>query len=89
MLSPTRADAGRLMKTTIDIADSLLAEARELAAARNTTLRALVEAGLRQVIQQQRERPVRFKLKRATFKGNGLRAECQGQPFNRLRDWAC
>ena len=34
------------MKITIDIADGLLAQARELAAARNITLRALVEAGL-------------------------------------------
>jgi Bacterial antitoxin of type II TA system, VapB len=36
------------MKTTIDIADALLEEARQAAEASRTTLRALVEAGLRQ-----------------------------------------
>ncbi|MFO1265749.1 MAG: hypothetical protein U1F25_04380 [Rubrivivax sp.] len=76
------------MKITIDIADGLLAQARELAAARNITLRALVEAGLRQVLQQQGERSAPFKLRRATFKGKGLRAEWQDQPFDRLRDLA-
>jgi len=35
------------MKTTIDIADPLLDEARKLAAREGTTLRALVERGLR------------------------------------------
>jgi len=79
---------GTHMKTTIDIADSLFVEARELAAARNTTLRALVEAGLRQVLQENRARKLPFKLKRATFKGKGLRPEWQGQPFERLRDLA-
>ncbi len=36
---------GRNMKTTIEIADSLFPEARELAAARDTTLRALACEG--------------------------------------------
>lgn len=80
---------GTHMKTTIDIADSLLAEAKAAAAARETTLRALVEAGLRQVLHEPRGRPAPFRLRRATFKGKGLRAELQGQPFDRLRDLAC
>lgn len=77
---------GRNMKTTIEIADSLFAEARELAAARNTTLRALVEAGLRHVLQEQLARRAPFQLWRASFKGRGLRSELQGQPFDRLRE---
>lgn len=40
------------MKTTIDIADPLLAEAKRVAAAQGTTLRALVEQGLRRVLEQ-------------------------------------
>ncbi len=39
------------MKTTIDIADPLLREARKLANREGTTLRALVEQGLRHVIR--------------------------------------
>ncbi len=37
------------MKTTLEIADPLLRAARSLARRRGTTLRALVEAGLRKV----------------------------------------
>jgi hypothetical protein len=38
------------MKTTLDIADPLLRKARKVAARERTTLRALVEQGLRQVM---------------------------------------
>jgi len=79
---------GTHMKTTIDIADSLLADARRLAAERNTTLRAVVESGLRQVLAERRQRREPFRLRRATFKGKGLRHELQGEPFERLRDLA-
>jgi len=40
------------MKTSIEISDALLAEAREFARSNNTTVKALVEAGLRKVIAQ-------------------------------------
>jgi hypothetical protein len=38
------------MKTTVDIADPLLMQAKRLASKRGTTLKALMEQGLRQVI---------------------------------------
>lgn len=45
------------MKTSIDISDHLLQQARRLSRERGTTLRSLVEEGLRQVLaQQQQER---------------------------------
>ncbi len=49
------------MKTTIEITDSLLTEAKKLAAARATTLRAIVEEGLRKVIEEKPKKP--FKLR--------------------------
>jgi hypothetical protein len=49
------------MKTTIDIADSLLEQTKRLAARRGTTVRALVEQGLRRVIaEKQRDATFRF-----------------------------
>ena len=57
------------MKTTVEIADSLLAQARQLAAARSTTLRQIIEAGLRNLIETGQERP--FRLRDGSFGGKG------------------
>lgn len=40
------------VKTTIDIADGLMAEAKERAHSERTTLRALIERGLRRVLNE-------------------------------------
>lgn len=61
------------MKTTIDIADSLIEAAKKAAASERTTLRALIEEGLRAVLNGRRARMRRFKLRDASFKGKGLR----------------
>ncbi len=63
------------MKTTLDLADPLLEAAKGLAAREGTTLRALVEEGLRTVLARKRtSRP--FRLRDASFKGGrGLHPE--------------
>jgi hypothetical protein len=48
------------MKTTIDIADALLRKAHTMAAKRGTTLRALVEAGLRHELREKPPKPANF-----------------------------
>jgi hypothetical protein len=60
------------VKTTIDIADPLLEQAREIAARDGETLRSLVEQGLRAVIAQRSAREKPFKLRDASVKGDGL-----------------
>ena len=60
------------MKTTIDIADSMLKAAKEAAAREGTTLRALVEEGLRAVLGRRRAKAPRVRLRDASFKGNGM-----------------
>ena len=62
---------GSHIKTTLDISDPLLEAAKAAAARNGTTLRAIVEEGLRAVLAQ-RDSPRRFKPRDATFKGRGL-----------------
>lgn len=59
------------MKTTVEIADSVFRAARELAAREQTTLRALIEAGLRRELEE-RHRASPFRLRDASFDGEGL-----------------
>jgi hypothetical protein len=75
------------MKTTIEISEPLLREARRVAARQGLTLRALVERGLRLVVAQAKPSAA-FKLRRASFKGNGLQADLQGASWEELRDLA-
>jgi hypothetical protein len=75
------------MKTTVDISDSLLAEARKVAAREGVTLRALIERGLFRVVGDATQTEP-FKLRRASFKGAGLQAEFRDASWERLRDAA-
>jgi len=78
---------GNTMKTTVDIADPVLKEARKLAVREGTTLRALVEQGLRQLIsdkKQRKKKPVRLRL--VTFGGQGLQPEFQDADWEKIRD---
>lgn len=75
------------MKTTIDISDALMREARAVAARESVTLRSLVERGLRRVIAETRGRAP-FRLRRSSFKGQGLQAEFRGLSWDNIRDAA-
>jgi len=75
------------MKTTIQIADSLFREARRVARQERTTLRALVEEGLRRAIAERRSRrSKRFRLRRVTFKGRGLQPHLAGATWDQILD---
>ena len=75
------------VKTTVEISDPLLREVRNLAAREGVTLRTLLERGLHRVVADSKERAP-FKLRRASFKGNGLQAEFRGASWDRIRDAA-
>lgn len=73
------------MKTTIDITDGLLAEAKQLAAERHTTVRALVEDGLRLVLERERERATPFKLRDGSVGGGWMREEYAAAGWDEIR----
>jgi hypothetical protein len=75
------------MKTTIDIHGPLLQEAKRVAARERTTVRALVEQGLRQVLSQRKRRGL-FRLKKVSVKGNGLQAGVACLSWERMRELA-
>ena len=64
---------GTHMKTTIEVSDALFDSAKSFAQQRQTTMRALVEEGLRRVLgdSQAKIRPI-FKLKDASVRGKKM-----------------
>jgi len=68
------------MKTTVELPDALLREAKRMALREGTTVRALIERGLRSVIGGRRP-AAPFVLRKAGFRGDGLVAG------RSLRDW--
>lgn len=75
------------MKTTVEISDQLADEAKAIAAREKTTLRALIEAGLRLVLRERRRRGD-FKLRDASFRGRGLQPEFRDAGWDRMREAA-
>lgn len=73
------------MKTTVDIADALLVEAKRAAAEDGTTLRALIEQGLQEVLRHRRS-PTSFRLRDASVGGNGLQESFRGADWATIRD---
>ena len=75
------------MKTTIHIPDSLLEEAKKAAHQEGTTLKALVEEGLRKALEERRGRgQTAFKLRDASFKGQGLQPHLAGVTWDQILD---
>ena len=73
------------MKTTVEIPDSLLKQVRSLAAREQTTVKALVEEGLRRITaERQRAKP--FKLRKVSFRGKGLQPHMAGASWEQIRD---
>ncbi len=59
------------MKTTINIADSLMQRSKQIAAREGITLKELFEQALRRALDE-RENAVGFRLEDASVKGDGL-----------------
>lgn len=74
------------MKTTIELPDSLFAQARRHADAHGMTMKALIEQGLRAVMADKKEQAP-FKLRDGSFHGgSGLTPEFQNASWEQIRD---
>jgi len=73
------------MKTTVEMPDDLLRQAKRVALNERTTVKALIEQGLRSVIADRRRR-LGFKLRSASFRGDGLVAGRSLQDWGAIRD---
>lgn len=71
------------MKTTIEVSDALFRAAKRLAAKRGTTLRALIEEGLRLVLATEEQQT--FHLRDASFDGCGLQPEFRDAGWDDVR----
>jgi len=74
------------VKTTIEIADDLLAHARKLARQEKTTLRALIEQGLRLVLTEKEQSETKKHPPLVTFRGDGLTDEFKNAPWEKIRN---
>ena len=77
---------GTHMKTTIELPDDLLERAKSMAATEQTTLKALVEEGLRWVLSRRRGKAERFVLRDAAVGGDGVREGLTEGDWEHLRD---
>ena len=75
------------MKTTIEIPDTLMEDAKEVAAARGTTLKELVATGLHAVVHDARN-PTRVAYRRHTVAGNGLQPGVSAGNWETIRSLA-
>ncbi len=69
------------VKTTVDIAEAMLREAKLIAAREGTTLKALVDEGLRHVIEERSRQKTGFRLRDVRY-GDSL-----GAPGIDPNDW--
>ncbi len=73
------------MKTTVEISDALLQEAKRVASKEETTLRELIEEGLRRSLEERKHRG-EFRLRRVSFKGKGLQPGISPGSWERIRE---
>ena len=75
------------MKTTIDISDNLLTQAKQLAREQNVTLRSIVEEGLVKAMQDRSQRTAK-PIQPVVFGGNGLQPDFEEVSWQAIREAA-
>ncbi len=73
------------MKTTIELPDALLERSKAVARRENSTLKALIEEGLRLALRARSRQPA-VPLSVQPFQGDGLTREFAGAGWEKIRD---
>ncbi len=73
------------MKTTIELPDTLIEQARRVARSEGATLRALIEEGLQRSLEARRQ-AARRQLDFPSYGGSGLTDDFRNSPWSRIRD---
>ena len=73
------------MKTTVELSEGLLRQAKQIAVKDRTTVKALIEQGLRIVVADRKRRPG-FTLRKAAFRGDGLVSGRSLQDWTAIRE---
>jgi hypothetical protein len=81
-------DISRRIKTSVEISTSLFTQVQRLSKAESTTMRQLIEEGLRKVIADRKSRGAAFVLPDASVGGKGLSPEFQTAGWDAIRDAA-
>lgn len=73
------------MKTTVELPDDLLREAQQIARAEGTTLKSVLEEGLRAVVARYRSSQ-QFTLRDASVDGRGVNPDLADAGWARIRE---
>jgi predicted transcriptional regulator len=80
---------GNNMKTTIELNDNLLKEAKQLAVLKNRTFKDITESALRDYLKEHKKKASqRFRLKRASYRGKGLQNGLEEGNWSAIRERA-
>jgi Arc/MetJ family transcription regulator len=87
ILLPILSIMGSRMKTTIEIPDDLMKAAKALARKQGTTLKSIIERGIRTTLKEE-QRGSPYQLADRSVKGKGLQDEFQQAKWADIRDAA-
>ena len=76
------------MKTTVELSDDLVMEAKRFAARHGITLRAVIENGVRSTLRADKGARAPFTLRDASVDGSGLQSEFRDETWSKLREAA-
>lgn len=74
------------VKTTLNLADYIVAEVKKLASERGISMKDYIEQCLKAAIQAEKNKIRDFKLRKHTFKGNGVSPELDEDNLEQIRN---